>query len=103
MYHIFKRKRKLAEEEQIQYLASIKTAQPANFKVAYAFAAIPARYVLENKQWKAASVLQLQKANFSWLTFPWQEAMSTFYQNIRRCTHSKYHWKQRRAGKTEPA
>ncbi len=68
---------KLAEE-QIQYLASIKTAQPANFKVAYAFAAIPARYVLENKQWKAASVLQLQKANFSWLTFPWQEAIVHF-------------------------
>lgn len=64
--------------EQIQYLESISTVQPANFKVAYAFAAIPARYVLENKQWKAAAALQLQKVNFSWQAFPWQEAIVHF-------------------------
>ncbi|MFT3935812.1 MAG: tetratricopeptide repeat protein [Chitinophagaceae bacterium] len=64
--------------EQVKYLDSIKVVSPANFKVAYSFAAIPCRYVLENKDWKQAVALQLPKANFTWDAFPWQEAMVHF-------------------------
>jgi tetratricopeptide (TPR) repeat protein len=49
-----------------------------SFKVAYAFAAIPARYVLENKQWQAASQLQSHSASFPWEKFPWQKAILHF-------------------------
>ncbi len=63
---------------QLDYLQTIKEVHPANFKVAYAFAAIPARYALERKDWKMASGLQLHAANFSWKDFPWQEAIIHF-------------------------
>jgi hypothetical protein len=68
---------KLAEE-QVKYLQTIKTVYPPDFKVAYAFAAIPSRYLLENKKWKEAASLQVQPANFSWKEFPWQEAIIHF-------------------------
>ena len=63
--------------QQVQYVNSIDSVYPVNFKVAYCFAAAPARYVLENKLWKDASVLQLHP-NFAWNKFPWQEAIIHF-------------------------
>ena len=68
---------KLAEE-QVNDLQTIKQIHPANFKVAYAFAAIPCRYILENKKWKEAASLPIPLANFSWNEFPWQEAILHF-------------------------
>ena len=68
---------KLAEE-QVKYLNTIKQVYPADFKVAYAFAAIPSRYLLENKKWKEAASLQVPPANISWNKFPWQEAIIHF-------------------------
>ncbi len=75
--YLQKGENKLAEA-QVKYLQTIKAVHPANFKVAYAFAAIPSRFLLENKQWKAAAALQVQPANFSWNQFPWQEAIIVF-------------------------
>jgi tetratricopeptide (TPR) repeat protein len=63
---------------QCQYLQTIKEVHPANAKVAYAFAAIPARYALENHDWAAAAVLPLYPQQFPWEKFPWQKAMNTF-------------------------
>jgi hypothetical protein len=65
-------------EKYVQYLETIREANPANFKVAYAFAAIPCRYVLENKKWKEAAAISLHMANFKWAAFPWQEAIVHF-------------------------
>ncbi|HYC30188.1 MAG TPA: hypothetical protein VEB42_15245, partial [Chitinophagaceae bacterium] len=64
--------------KQLDYLKSIKVVQPANFKVAYAFAAIPARYVLENKNWKDAAMLESPASNVEWKKFPWQKAIVHF-------------------------
>ena len=75
--YLQKGENKLAEE-QVKYLQTMKAIYPANFKVAYAFAAIPSRYLLENKNWKEAAALQVQPANFSWNAFPWQEAIIHF-------------------------
>ena len=61
----------------MQYVNSIDTVFPMNFKVAYCFAAAPSRYVLENKNWKDAAALQLHP-NFAWNKFPWQEAIVHF-------------------------
>ncbi|MGN6212721.1 tetratricopeptide repeat protein [Parafilimonas sp.] len=63
---------------QVKYLTGIRFVYPVNFKIAYAFAAIPSRYVLENKEWKQAAALQLPQANFSWDAYPWQEAIVHF-------------------------
>ena len=64
--------------EQVQYLKTITAVYPADFKVAYAFAAIPSRYCLENKNWQEAAALQLPTSNVSWKEFPWQESIIHF-------------------------
>lgn len=63
---------------QWDYLKTIREIHPINFKVAYAFAAIPSRFVLENKMWPAANALQLDTANIPWQNFPWQNAIYYF-------------------------
>ena len=65
-------------EAQLKYLDSINMVYPVNFKVAYAFAAIPSRYYLENKLWSQAATLPLHPAAFAWEKFPWQEAILHF-------------------------
>ncbi|MBS1562771.1 MAG: hypothetical protein JST39_00225, partial [Bacteroidetes bacterium] len=60
---------------ELRYLDSIRQVSPMNFKVAFAFAAIPSRYVLENHYWKEAAALSLQPSFVPWKNFPWQEAM----------------------------
>lgn len=64
--------------EKVAYLQTINEVYPVNFKVAYAFAAIPSRYILENKKWKEAASMQIHPANFPWNNFPWQEAIVHF-------------------------
>ena len=78
VYAYLQKKDDASAKQQLDYLESIKNVSPANFKVAYAFAASPARYALERKDWKMASELQLHQANFSWNDFPWQEAITHF-------------------------
>jgi len=68
---------KLAKE-QCDYLATIDAVYPVSFKDAYAFAAIPARYLLENRLWKEAAGLQVHPAGFPWDSFPWQKAIIHF-------------------------
>src|SRR5665213_189719 len=64
--------------KQIAYVQTINEVYPVNFKVAYAFAAIPCRYVLENKEWKEAANLDIHRTGFPWNNFPWQEAIIHF-------------------------
>ena len=65
-------------KKQVDYLNSITEVYPVNFKVAYAFAASPSRYLLENKNWREAAILELRPSNFGWNKFPWQEAIVHF-------------------------
>jgi tetratricopeptide (TPR) repeat protein len=64
--------------QQWEYLKTIKEVSPVNFKVAYAYAAIPARYVLENGFWQQAAQLPLEPAGFPWQNYPWQAAIVHF-------------------------
>jgi tetratricopeptide (TPR) repeat protein len=77
-YSYLQKKDDVSAKNQLDYLKSMKEVSPVNFKVAYAFAAIPSRYALEKKDWKMAAGLQLQAANISWANFPWQEAIVHF-------------------------
>ncbi|MEP6746185.1 MAG: hypothetical protein ABJB86_00590 [Bacteroidota bacterium] len=65
-------------KQQYDYLTTMHAVYPVNFKVAYSFAAIPARYFLENKMWKEAATLKMPSVNFSWQNFPWQNAIVHF-------------------------
>ena len=78
VYAYLQKKDDASAKQQLDYLESIHEVSPTNFKVAYAFAAIPARYALERKDWKMAAGLQLHPANFPWKDFPWQEAIIHF-------------------------
>ncbi|OSZ80403.1 hypothetical protein CAP36_03880 [Chitinophagaceae bacterium IBVUCB2] len=65
-------------KEQWDYLVSFKDVFPVNFKVAYAYASIPSRYVLENKMWKEAAAIQPHSTIVSWEKFPWQKGIIHF-------------------------
>ncbi|MDB5022416.1 MAG: hypothetical protein JWP78_171 [Mucilaginibacter sp.] len=65
-------------KQQYNYLKTIREVYPVSFKDAYAFAAIPARYFLENKMWKEASNIEMHPRNFPWGNFPWQKAIIHF-------------------------
>ena len=59
-------------------LRSIKKTEPETFKVAYSFAAIPARLALERRNWSEAAALKIEPADFPWKTFPWAQAIIHF-------------------------
>jgi tetratricopeptide (TPR) repeat protein len=65
-------------KEQCDYLKTIHEVYPVNFKDAYAFAAIPSRYILENKIWEQAASLKISPESFPWEKFPWQKAIFYF-------------------------
>jgi len=65
-------------KEQWDYLNTFNQVSPPNFKGAYTFAAIPARYVLENRLWKEATQLTITPAGFPMQQFPWQLAIIHF-------------------------
>ncbi|HEV2863921.1 MAG TPA: hypothetical protein VGX48_23195 [Pyrinomonadaceae bacterium] len=66
-------------------LNSIRRVDPPNFKVAYAFTAIPARYALERRRWDEAARLPSPPGNmeaFPWQRFPWAEAHTHFARAV---------------------
>lgn len=78
VYGYLQQGRNALAKEQFEYLKTITEVSPVNFKVAYAFAAIPSRYLLENRLWTEASELELHPQNFPWQKFPWQKSMFHF-------------------------
>lgn len=72
---------------QVQYLQTIKEVFPVNFKDAYSFASMPARYVLERKDWAAAATLQPQPADFPWEKFPWEKA-NIYFARLLGAVHT---------------
>ena len=63
----------------------IQSVEPQTFKVAYAFAAIPARYALERKRWDEAAKLGLPANTvgmFPWQRFAWAEGHVHFARAI---------------------
>lgn len=66
----------------VDELRAIRKTDPENFKCAYAFAAIPARYALERRNWAEAAELRVQPAEFPWQRFRWAEAITCFARAI---------------------
>jgi tetratricopeptide (TPR) repeat protein len=66
-------------------LNRIRRVDPQTFKVAYAAAAIPARYALERRRWDEAARLTLQQGAlgaFPWEQFRWAEAHVHFARAV---------------------
>lgn len=63
-------------------LRAIRKTEPETFKCAYSFAAIPARWALERRNWPEAAELKVEPADFPWLRFPWAEAITHFARAI---------------------
>jgi len=64
--------------EQKEYMYTFKKVFPLDFAASYAMIAIPARIVLENKQWENAAKLELPPLDFPWYQFPWQMSILHF-------------------------
>ena len=63
----------------------LQSVEPQTFKVAYSFAAIPARYALERRRWDEAAKLSLPANTvgvFPWQKFAWAEAHIHFARAI---------------------
>jgi len=78
VYAYLQRGDNINAKKQMDYLRSIKAVSAESFKAAYPFAAIPARFFLENKNWAAASDLQIYPEKFPWQKFPWQKGIIHF-------------------------
>ena len=63
-------------------LADIKRTDTENFKVAYTYAASPARYVLERRRWQDAAELEFIRADFAWDEFGWAQSIHFFARGI---------------------
>lgn len=63
-------------------LKSIRKTEPENFKCAFSFAAIPARWALERRKWAEAAELKIEPADFPWSRFLQGEAITHFARAI---------------------
>jgi hypothetical protein len=62
----------------VDEVAALRKGPPPNLPIAYALAAIPARYALERRDWPAAATLAPAGGEFPWERFPWAAAMTNF-------------------------
>lgn len=69
-------------KKQWDYLKTMDSVFPVNFKVAYAFTAIPSRFLFETRKWGEAAHLQIHPESFPWKNFPWQKANIHFTRLI---------------------
>ncbi|WP_240348153.1 tetratricopeptide repeat protein [Longitalea arenae] len=78
VYAYLQKKDLKSAKQQWDHLNTFKEASPPNLKGAYTFAAIPVRYVLENRLWKEATKLTTTPAGFPMQQFPWQRGIIHF-------------------------
>jgi len=62
----------------VEELRSFGRAKGPNLPMAYAIAAIPARFVVERRDWTEAATLTAPPMPFPWERFAWAEAMISF-------------------------
>jgi tetratricopeptide (TPR) repeat protein len=62
----------------VDELLTFRQANGPNLPMAYAIAAMPARYVVERRNWPEAAALTAPPMPFPWERFPWAEAMIAY-------------------------
>jgi tetratricopeptide (TPR) repeat protein len=71
-----------AAQQYVEEVGAIRKVNVENIAAAYAFAAIPARFALERRDWKQAAQLQLSPADLAWNKFPQAEAVLVFARGL---------------------
>lgn len=66
-----------AAKQVVDELGTLRKG-PSILVAAYAFAAIPARYALERRNWSDAASLAMPDIPFAWERFPWAEALNAY-------------------------
>jgi hypothetical protein len=69
-------------KQVVDELTSFRESAPANLPMAYAVAAIPVRYALERRDWRAAAALSSPAVGFPLEKFQWGEAMISFARGL---------------------
>ncbi len=82
LYALLQTARDAEARHHLERLAGIGKTNVENFKVAYAYAAAPARYALERRKWTEASAIELAPPGFPWDEFPWARAIVHFARGI---------------------
>ena len=82
MYALLQTARDEEARDMLTQLANIKQTNTENFKVAYSYAASPARYALERREWKEASEIELIRNDFPWEDFGWALSIHHFARGI---------------------
>jgi hypothetical protein len=62
--------------------AAAKTFDDPTFQAGYALAAVPARFALERRDWKAAAQLEPPSAELPWSSFPYAPGITFYAQAI---------------------
>jgi tetratricopeptide (TPR) repeat protein len=65
-------------KQVVEELQTFGKAKGPNLPMAYAIAAIPARYAVERRNWSEAAAVTPPPMPFPWDRFPWAEAMISF-------------------------
>jgi tetratricopeptide (TPR) repeat protein len=65
-------------KQVVEELQSFGRAKGPNLPMAYAIAAIPARFAVERRNWSEAASLAAPPMPFPWERFPWAEAMISY-------------------------
>ena len=65
-------------KQVVEDLQTFGKAKGPNLPMAYAIAAIPARYAVERRNWSEAAAVTPPPMPFPWERFPWAEAMISF-------------------------
>jgi tetratricopeptide (TPR) repeat protein len=66
----------------VDEVRAMRKAQPETFVAAYAFAAIPARHVVERRRWAEAASLTVSPSSFPWDRYPWALAINAFARGL---------------------
>ncbi len=82
LYALLQTARDEEAHRHLEALANIGKVSAENFKVAYTYAAAPARYALERRQWTEASAIKLAPEDFPWEEFPWARSIVHFARGI---------------------
>jgi tetratricopeptide (TPR) repeat protein len=81
-YAYLQRSRDREARAVLEELKAIRRVDPETFKVAYSFAAIPARWALERRKWSEAAELKVEPAYFPWQRFQSAEAITHYARAI---------------------
>ncbi|MDA1372669.1 MAG: hypothetical protein O2971_18190 [Proteobacteria bacterium] len=82
MYAMLQSARDEEAADLLDKLSTIDNTDVDSFKVAYTYAATPARYVMERQQWQDASNLELLHPDFPWQEFQWAQSIHHFARGV---------------------